>query len=243
VVYDRNVRTTIQSSNRSVGKSILFGAAGGFVGGLAMIPFMMLTAIMAGMPANTIPVAMGLTFGANQNDAMTSGVGMHILTSALIGVIFGAITALVGKLRITGFRKGIAEGLVTGMIAFAVLFIPISMVVMSPVLIKMMMQMNSSVTQQQAMGILQQGMPMMMGIGVLEHLVYGAVLGAITSALVLKLGARRKEREFESTTTTIADSSESQRSKKYVCTACKRSFGNIEEREEHIRTVHHGVMA
>jgi hypothetical protein len=208
-----------------------------------MIPFMMLTAIMAGMPANTIPVAMGLTFSANQNDAMTSGVGMHILTSVLIGVIFGAITALVGKLRITGFRKGIAEGLVTGMIAFTVLFIPISMVVMPPVLIKMMMQMNPSVTQQQAIGMLQQGMPMMMGIGVLEHLVYGAVLGAITSALVLKLGASREEREFESTTTTIADSSKNQRSNKFVCSACKRSFGNIEEREEHTRTVHHGVTA
>jgi hypothetical protein len=207
VVYDRKMRTTIQSSSRSVGKSIIFGAIGGFVGGLVMIPFMMLTAMMAGMPANTIVVAMGLAFGANQNDAMTSGLGMHILTSALIGVIFGAVTALVGKLRITGFRKGIVEGLITGMIAFAVLFIPITMAVMPPVLINMMIQMNPSITQQQAMGMLQQGMPMMMGIGVLEHLVYGAVLGAITSALVLKLGARKEGRE---SSTRIADSSENQ---------------------------------
>lgn len=193
VVYDRNMRSTIQSSNRSLGKSIAFGAIGGFVGGLVMIPFMILTTIMAGMPANTMPVAMGLAFGANQNDAMASGLGMHMLTSALIGVIFGAITALVGKLRITSFGKGIAEGLITGMIAFVVLFVPISMMVMPPVLIVMMMQMNPSVTLQQAMEMLQQGMPMMMGIGVLEHLVYGAVLGAITSALVLKLGARKEE--------------------------------------------------
>jgi hypothetical protein len=185
------MKTTIQPSNRYIGKSILFGAIGGFVGGLVMIPFMMLTAIMAGMPANTIPVAMGLAFGANQNDAMTGGLGMHLLTSALIGVIFGAITSLVGKLRITSFRKGIAEGLITGIIAFVVLFIPVSMVVMPPVLIEMMMQMNPTMTQQQAMGMLQQGMPMMMGIGVLEHLVYGAVLGAITSALVHKLGPRK----------------------------------------------------
>lgn len=191
------MRRTIQSSNRSVGKSIVFGAIGGFVGGLVMIPFMMLTAIMAGMPANTMPVAMGLAFGANQNDAMTSGLGMHLLTSALIGVIFGAITSLVGKLRITSFGKGIAEGLITGMIAFVVLFVPISMVVMPPVLVEMMMQMNPSMTLQQAMGMLQQGMPMMMGIGVLEHLVYGAVLGAITSALVLKLGARKEERSLQ----------------------------------------------
>lgn len=191
------MRRTIQSSNRSVGKSVVFGAIGGFVGGLIMIPFMMLTAIMAGMPANTMPVAMGLAFGANQNDAMTSGLGMHLLTSALIGVIFGAITSLVGKLRITSFGKGIAEGLITGMIAFVVLFVPISMVVMPPVLVEMMMQMNPSMTLQQAMGMLQQGMPMMMGIGVLEHLVYGAVLGAITSALVLKLGARKEERSLQ----------------------------------------------
>jgi hypothetical protein len=204
VVYDRKMRTTIQSSNRSFGKSILFGAIGGFVGGLVMIPFMMLTAMMAGMPANTVVVAMGLTFGANQNDAMMTGLGMHLLTSTLIGIIFGAITALVGKLRITGFRKGIAEGLITGMIAFVVLFIPISMAVMPPVLINMMIQMNPTVSQQQAMGMLQQGMPMMIGIGVLEHLVYGAVLGAITSALVLKMGARN-ERE---SSTRIADSSE-----------------------------------
>src|SRR5919198_1241444 len=228
---------TIKLSSRSIGKSILFGAIGGFVGGLVMIPFMMLTAMLAGMPANTIPVAMGLAFGANQNDAITTGLGMHMLTSALIGVIFGAITASVDKLRITGIGKGVGEGLIAGMIAFAVLFIPISMAVMPPVLIKMMIQMNPTVSQQQAMGMLQQGMPMMMGIGVLEHLAYGAVLGAITSTLVLKLGARKEE------SLTIADSSEGQRSNKYVCSACKRSFGNIEEREEHIRTVHRGMAA
>jgi hypothetical protein len=192
------MRRTIQSSNRSVGKSIAFGAIGGFVGGLVMIPFMMLTAIMAGMPANTVPVAMGLAFvGPNQNDAMTSGLGMHLLTSALIGVIFGAITSFVGKLRITSFGKGIVEGLITGMIAFVVLFVPITMMVMPPVLVEMMMQMNPSMTLQQAMGMLQQGMPMMMGIGVLEHLAYGAVLGAITSALVLKLRARKEERSLQ----------------------------------------------
>jgi len=186
------MKTTIQSTNRHIGKGILFGAIGGFVGGLVMIPFMMLTAMMAGMPANTMPFAMGLAFGANQNDAMMRGLGMHLLTSTLIGIIFGAVTSVVGKLRITGFGKGIAEGLITGMIAFAVLFVPVSMVLMPPVLINMMIQMDPTMTQQQAMGMLQQGIPMMMGIGVLEHLVYGAVLGAMTSVLVHKLGARKK---------------------------------------------------
>jgi hypothetical protein len=189
-----------------------------------MIPFMMLTALMAGMPANTMPVAMGLIFGANQNNAMMTGLGMHLLTSVLIGIIFGAVTRSIGKLRITGLGRGIAEGLITGMIAFGVLFIPISMMAMPPVLMRMMMQMNPNVTQQQAMGMLQQGMPMMIGLGVLEHLVYGAVLGAIASALVLRTGT-----------------SENKQGNRFVCSSCNRSFGTAEQREEHIRSVHHGV--
>lgn len=220
------MRTTTESSHHSVGKNIAFGAIGGFAGGLVMIPFMMLTAMLAGMPANTMPVAMGLAFGGNQNYAMMTGLGMHLLTSTLIGIIFGTVTGAVGKLRITGFGKGIGEGLITGIIAFVILFIPISMMVMPPVLVKMMMQMNPSMTQQQAMGMLQQGMPMMIGLGVLEHLVYGTVLGAVASALVLKIGTSGEEQ-----------------SNRYACSSCSRSFGSSEEREEHIRTKHHGVAA
>jgi hypothetical protein len=218
------MRTTTQPSHHFVGKSVAFGAAAGFVGGLVMIPFMMLIAMMAGMPANTMPVAMGMAFGVNQNDAMMTGLGMHLLTSTLIGAIFGMVTGSVDKLKITGFRKGTGEGLITGMIAFGVLFIPISMMVMPPVLVQMMMQMNPNMTQQQAMSMLQQGMPMMMALGVLEHLVYGAVLGAVASALVLRIGVSKDEQN-----------------NRYVCSSCNRGFSSPEQREEHIRSVHHGV--
>jgi uncharacterized membrane protein YeaQ/YmgE (transglycosylase-associated protein family) len=118
-----------------------------------------------------------------------------MLTSILIGIIFGAVTSLVRKLMITGFRKGIIEGLITGMIAFVVLFIPISMAAMPPILMKMAMQMNPTMTEQQIMSMLQQNMPMMFGMGILEHLAYGAVLGAVTTALVLKTGIRRGQQE------------------------------------------------
>jgi hypothetical protein len=220
------MRTTTQPSHHFVGKSVAFGAAAGFVGGLVMIPFMMLIAMMAGMPANTMPVAMGMAFGVNQNDAMMTGLGMHLLTSTLIGAIFGMVTGSVDKLKITGFRKGTGEGLITGMIAFGVLFIPISMMVMPPVLVQMMMQMNPNITQQQAMEMLQQGTSMMIGLGVLEHLVYGAVLGAVASVLVLRIRP-----------------SKDQQGHSYVCSSCKRSFNTAEQREEHIRRSHHGVAA
>jgi gas vesicle protein len=225
-------RSATVKPDYSIGRGILFGAIGGFVAGLVMAPFLMLTAIMTGMPANTIAVAMGLAFGASQDNAMMMGFGMHMLTSTVIGVIFGAVTAKVDRLRITGFGKGIIEGLIAGMIAFVVLFIPVSMLVMPPVLTQMMIQANPSLTQQQTMSMLQQGIPLMIGIGVVEHLVYGAILGAVASALALKVRRAKETRD------TIPAASHD-----YECSTCHRKFRSVEEREDHIKTTHHGVAA
>jgi hypothetical protein len=191
------VKSLHASSHTINGKSIAFGAIGGFVAGLVMAPFIMITAILAGMPPDTMLIAMGLMFGpsSSKDIAMMVGFGMHMLTSILIGIIFGTVTSLVKKFWLTGFGKGIVEGLITGMIAFVVLFIPISMGVMPPILMKMAMQMNPTMTQEQTMGMMQQNMPMMIGIGILEHLVYGAVLGAVTTALILRTGIRRREQQ------------------------------------------------
>src|SRR5919106_275348 len=193
------VKSLHASSHTIIGKSIVFGAIGGFVAGLVMAPFIMITAILAGMSPDTMLIAMGLMFGfsSSKDIAMMVGFGMHILTSILIGMIFGVVTSLVKKFWITGFGTVIIEGLITGMIAFVVLFIPISMGVMPPILMKMAMQMNPTMTQQQIMDMMQQNMPMMIGIGILEHLVYGAVLGAVTTALILKTGIRRGGQEQE----------------------------------------------
>ncbi|HZB74391.1 MAG TPA: hypothetical protein VE378_06565 [Nitrososphaeraceae archaeon] len=183
---------TIKHNSSSTKRMIIFGAVGGIIAGLIMAPFMMLTALLVGMPAETMPIAIGLAFGADINSAMMTGFGLHSLTSILIGVIFGTVVANVSKLRISTFTKGVSEGLIAGMIAFVVLFIPVSMSMMPPVLMGLVMQMNPTMNQQQIMGMLQQNMPTMIGMGVLEHLVYGAVLGTITAALIRKVNPGRR---------------------------------------------------
>ena len=47
------------------------------------------------------------------------------------------------------------------------------------------------------MSMMQQNMPMMIGMGVLEHLVYGAVLGVVTTVLILKIEMRRRRGQQE----------------------------------------------
>jgi hypothetical protein len=176
-----------------VGKSIIFGGIGGFVASLVMLPFMMLTAIMAGMPTNTMPTAIGLAFGSGMNDAAMVGFGMHILTGTLIGIIFGAVTGRIKGLMLTRISRAIAEGLITGIIAFVVLFIPVSTVMMPPVLMNLATQMQRNMAPQEIMVMLQQKMPMMFGIGIIEHLVYGAVLGTIGTILILKVEVKSEE--------------------------------------------------
>lgn len=113
------VKSLHGSSYSIIVKSIMFGAISGLVAGLVMAPFIMITAILAGMPPDTMLIAMGLIFGTSfSKDAATMvGIVMHMLTSILIGIIFGAIISLVKKFWITGFGKGIIEGHITGIIA------------------------------------------------------------------------------------------------------------------------------
>lgn len=144
-------------------RSITFGAIGGFVASLVMLPFIMLTAIMASMSANTMPTAIGLAFGPNMKEASMVGLTMHMITGTLIGIIFGTITDKIKRLIPTRFSKSIVEGLITGMIAFVVLIIPVSTIMMFPILVKLAAsaQMQPNTAQQQIIVMLQQKMPMM----------------------------------------------------------------------------------
>lgn len=76
----------------------------------------MLTALLVGMPANTMPTAVGLALGANINSVIMTRSELHILTNIIIGAIFSTVTANVSKLRIFGFAREVREGLITGIL-------------------------------------------------------------------------------------------------------------------------------
>ncbi|MGI0061232.1 MAG: hypothetical protein ACREBA_02130 [Nitrosotalea sp.] len=170
--------------------SIGYGAIAGFVAGIAMMGVAMSTTVMIGMPYDTIPKAIGTAFGSQGNALIATGLGMHLLTSTLVGIIFGIVTFSVRKLQITGLGKGIGLGLVTGMIAFVVISIPVTTNVLPPILVKFIMHMHPGMTQQMAMGALQQKKMLITSTAILRHLVYGVILGILTSVLVLRKKAK-----------------------------------------------------
>lgn len=168
-------------------KSIVYGAIAGFVAGIVMMGVAMATTVMIGMPYDTIPKAIGTAFGSSPDTSIPTGLGMHLLTSTLVGIIFGTVTGNVEKIQITGFGKGIGFGIITGMIAFVVISLPVSIVVLPPILVKFMLHMHPGMTQEMAMSALQQKKMAIMSAAMLRHLVYGAILGTIVTIMATRI--------------------------------------------------------
>jgi len=133
-----------QSLRRPFGRGIIYGAIGGFVGGLVMYAVMSGVMLAVNMGANCFAVIVALITGQPYSNGLVPlGVSVHLITSTVIGGIFGMIISTVNKLRITGFAKGIGFGVATGLIAFVIIFLPIAMTVMPPKMMDLMKGMNS----------------------------------------------------------------------------------------------------
>ena len=191
------------------------GIVGGIAGGAVMYGMMSILMTQIGMGANCFAIIMGLITGQSYENALYPGITAHFLTSIAIGVAFGAIIN-VKKLQIQGFRKGIGLGIATGIIAFAVIFVPIAMTVLPPHmmdLIKMMPMGNTAMPEnnmkdktpmdekmkmeemdKMAMEESQKLFPMILAGAFVSHIAFGAALGMVVTPIVKrasKISSRR----------------------------------------------------
>lgn len=164
----------------------LFGAISGLAAGIIMTPFLMLIGVIMGIDPNTISIARGMAFGFNNdnNNALIVGLVMHLLTSTVIGIIFAILVTKVNRLKITGYKKGLIEGIIMGIVVFAILYIPTTLVMIQPQLHIYISQNNPALSQTQTQ-ILGENI-LVTGLGFLAHIVYGVVLGSMTTFLFKK---------------------------------------------------------
>src|ERR671931_1565655 len=150
------IMMTQSSLHRPIGKGIVFGAIGGFVGGLVMYAVMSGVMEAIGMGANCFAVILALITGQPfSNSLVPIGLAIHLITSTVIGAIFGVVISSINKLRVNRFARGISFGVAAGLIAFVVLFLPIAMIAMPPKmmeLMKMMPMSGSSSSQMMSSG-------------------------------------------------------------------------------------------
>ena len=171
-------------TNRKAVKIILFGALGGIIASIAMYPCLFLTTSMMGLPLDDLSIARGMAI-SNINDNyylnLTLGIVMHLLTGVIAGVIFVIIVSTIKKLAIINFKRGITEGVIYSIIIFIVLFIPTTLGMVIPNLFDLMNQSNPTQSSFEDKQTVNQNFIPIYGFGFIAHIVFGIVLGFITS--------------------------------------------------------------
>jgi len=164
-------------------KAIGAGTIGGIVAGIVMLVPMMGMMSMMNLPVDLFPKLIGLSMGQTMESASSFGTVLHFLPSIIIGIIFGAVVSS-SKLSITSFKKGIPLGIAAGIISFIVIFLPMMMTVLPPIMMQLMQMMNPEAPQEMIMTQLQGMQPMMLAGSLISHIIYGAVLGLVSSAIL-----------------------------------------------------------
>lgn len=150
-------------------RTLGFAAVGGFLGAIVMSVILVGSKVMMGLPAMADYMVMGSFAGGQGEGAVMVGWAAHILTGIVVGLIFGGITGYVAKLKVTGFGKGLLLGVLYGFVVYVVLFLPLLMLGFAPIMMAMMGPAAAAMA------------PIVMAIGLVEHLIYGGVLGTMVA--------------------------------------------------------------
>jgi hypothetical protein len=151
----------------------------------------MFTSIMIGIAPDSLSLTRGMSithsYSNNNTNNLILGIGMHLLTSIIAGMIFGFVTNRINKFQISTFRKGISEGIAWAIILFVILYIPTTISLVQPNLLEIIHKTNpnqNSLQNQQMVG--QQNLPLF-GMGFIAHIVFGSTLGFLMSLFILRV--------------------------------------------------------
>jgi hypothetical protein len=174
------------TTKHSLLRHTLLGAISGLAAGIIMTPFLMLIGVIMGIDPNTVSIARGMAFGFNSdnNNALIFGVVIHLLTGTVIGIIFALLVTKVNRIKITGYKKGLIEGIIMGIVVFAILYIPTTLVMIQPQL-HILISQNDPTLSQTHTQILGEN-TLITGLGFLAHIIYGVALGSMTTFLFKK---------------------------------------------------------
>lgn len=111
---------------------IKIGVVGGLAGGFAVLSSIFAIDSKLGIMPGTFYKVVGLPLGLDGISATLFGMISHMLTAALIGIIFCYCSGLHPKLELTSSKKGALAGGVSAIVVYLVFFIPITLLIIQP---------------------------------------------------------------------------------------------------------------
>jgi NADH dehydrogenase len=139
---------------------------------------------------------------------------LHFFVATIIGIVTGVFLHKVFRFNISKFPKGLAYGILSGVVVFVVFAIPVSQIFLGPNTIEIISEINPDMTAIQAAEKVERSFVSTMLNSLFMHLIWGVALGTISSLLTRKMGAN------------------------YLCHICNIEFSKIKTCEHHKKHVH-----
>ena len=159
--------------------SVRSGTVSGLVAAWAIFGMILAVGAQLGLPPGTFYQMVGVSLGIDAEwPAIYLGFVMHMITGAIIGIVYMIISDRVRKLRTdSSTLKAFATGVATGIAVWAVLFVPLHFFLMQPTLQNMLLTSPpGSPEQLTSERLLQMSDSILYGALVI-HFVFGGVLG------------------------------------------------------------------
>lgn len=171
----------VSANNGSLADSVKSGIVAGQVAAWAI--FGLILAIDANLltPTMTQPGTfykmIGMAFGQGPATDVYAGFLLHMVTATVIGIAYMVISDSVRKLHIGSVFKGLATGIITGVVVWAVLFLPLHFWVMQPMLQNIVATADPSSPIHQLASRLAGVSGTIVAGSLALHVVFGGVLG------------------------------------------------------------------
>jgi hypothetical protein len=153
------------------------GIIAGLTAGWAIFGFILAIDSELSLPPGTFYKMIGIAFGVSSSYAVYVGFLLHMITGIIIGIIYSTLSANIKKLNITSVYKGLGTGILTGVVVWAILFLPLNYGIMQPTLNNMVDTLNPTSSEYlMAKQLLELSSVIILGSLVL-HIVFGGVMG------------------------------------------------------------------
>jgi len=174
----------------SLGREVFFVVVGAIVGAVTFVIPKTIFEVEMGLPYYLSWEVFGHVIGVYSSASVIAGIGIHMLTAISIGIVVGIFLYKSGILNISKPSNGLIYGLFSGLIVFAVFFIPVQQFVLGPQTVSTLTEMDPSISQADVTEMIEASLLTLMAQSIVTHLVFGVTLGLVSSLLSIKFGSR-----------------------------------------------------
>jgi hypothetical protein len=170
----------------SIVKATENGAWAGFIAAWAVSSAILLFEVVSGVQSGLFYSVIGMALGVTESpvNSALAGFLLHILAGTLIGAIGGFAIAVCPVLAIYKITKSLVVGVSIGIVAWAALFLPITIIVVIPALDRILIP---AATNSELYVVASQvtGMIAFVTAGsIVFHALYGLVYGTMMAILI-----------------------------------------------------------